>query len=390
MLKAIKIKIYPNENQQSYINKMLGTCRFVYNNCLSYKINEYNENKKSTSFGEVGKYLTSLKTEYIWIRDSHSKVIQQTLINLESAYKSFFKNDYGFPKFKSKKDNKQSCRFPSDAIIGITGNMINLTRSLNCIHYKCSKNDEKFINKNQKKIKSITLTKTRSNKYYLSILIDRDNNKKLPNTNKVIGIDVGIKTFIVGSDGINFDNIKIRRNNEDKLKKLHQLHSRKENNSKNKEKSRIKLARFYEKLNNKKEYYLHSITNKLHNENQVIVIENLNVKGMIKNHCLAKSINELSLYRFKEILKYKASWYGRDIIEIDRWFPSSKLCSNCGYKKDDLTLNDRNWICPKCGSNHDRDFNAAKNIENEGKRILKIGLSSPKLTPLKTRTLVQS
>jgi putative transposase len=390
MLKAIKIRIYPNQEQQSYINKMLGTCRFVYNNCLSYKISKYNENKKSISFADTSKHLTLIKNEYEWIKESHSKVVQQTLINLDIAYKSFFKNGNGFPKFKSKKDNNQSCRFPVDAISGIKGNRINIIKALKDIHYKCSKIDEICLNKNQKKIKSATLTKNKSGKYHLSILIDRENNKKLTDTNKVIGIDVGIKTFIVGSDGINFDNIKIKRNNEDKLKRLHQLHSRRENNSKNKEKSRIKLARCYEKLNNKKEYYLHSITNKLLSENQVIVMEDLNVSGMLKNHCLAKSIQELSLYRFKEMLKYKANWYSRDIIEIDRWFPSSKLCSNCGYKKDDLTLNDRNWICPKCGSNHDRDFNAANNIEKEGRRILKIGLSSPKLTPLKTRTLVQS
>jgi len=390
MLKSIKVQIYPSKEQKFYINKMLGTCRFVYNNCLSYKIKEYNENKKSTSFGEIGKYLLILKNEYDWIKDSHAKVIQQTLINLEGAYKSFFKNGNGFPKFKSRKDNKQTCRFPVDAISGIKGNSINIIKALKNIHYKCSLEDEKYLNKNQNKIKSATLTKAKSDKYFLSIMVNRENNKKLPATNKIIGIDVGIKTFVIGSNGDTFENIKIKRNNESELKRLHQLHSRKENNSKNKEKSRIKLARYYEKLNNQKEYYLHSIINKLLSENQVIVMEDLNINGIMKNHCLAKSIQELSLYRFKTILKYKANWYEKDIIEIDRWFPSSKLCSVCGYKKVDLTLNDREWICPKCGSNHDRDFNAAKNIENEGKRILKIGLSSSKLTPLETRTIVQS
>ena len=390
MLKAIKIRIYPNEDQQIYINRMLGTCRFVYNNCLSYKIKEYNENKKSISFGDTSRYLTQLKNEYIWIKESHSKVIQQTLINLDVAYKSFFKNDKGFPKFKSKKNNKQSCRFPVDAIIGINGNRINIIKPLKNIHYKCSVKDERYLNKNQDKIRSATLTKTKSGNYYLSILIDRENKKVLPETNNIVGLDVGIKTFIVGSDGLTYENIKTRRNNEEKLKRLYQLLSRKQKGSNNRNKARIKLAKYYEKLNNQKEYYLHSITNQLLNENQVIVMEDLNIKGMMKNHNLAKSIQELSLYRFKEILKYKADWYGRDIIEIDKWFPSSKLCSVCGYKKEDLTLNDREWKCPKCGSTHNRDFNASKNIENEGKRILKIGLSSPELTPLKTRSLDQS
>ena len=385
MIKAIKIRIYPNDIQQDYINKMLGTCRFVYNNCLAYKIKEYNENKKSISFGELGKYLVLLKNEYEWIKDSHSKVLQQTLINLEGSYKSFFKNGNGFPKFKSKKDNKQSCRFPIDAIIGIKGNRINMTKILNDIHYKCSKNDEKYLNSCQSKIKSGTLTKTKSDKYYFSILIERENDKILPHIDKIIGIDVGIKTFIVCSDGTSYENIKTKRNNEKKLKRLNQLLSRKQKDSKNKNKNRIKLSRFHEKLNNQKEYYLHSIVNKLLNENQVIVIEDLNISGMLKNHNLARSIQELSLNRFKNIMIYKSDWYDRYIIKVDRWFPSSKLCSICGYKNNDLTLYIREWNCPQCHTHHDRDQNASKNLENEGKRILKIGLSSPELTPLEMK-----
>jgi putative transposase len=163
--------------------------------------------------------------------------------------------------------------------------------------------------------------------------------------------------------------------------------SRKQKGSKNKEKSRIKLAKLYEKLNNIKENYLHQVTNQLLNENQVIVIEDLNVKGMIKNHNLARSIQELSLYRFKQMLTYKAEWYGRDIIEIDRFFPSSKLCSSCQYKNNELSLKDREWTCVNCGQHHNRDYNAAINILNEGKRILKIGLSSPELTPLESKSL---
>jgi putative transposase len=320
--------------------------------------------------------------EYEWIKESHSKVLAQSLVNLETAYKSFYKNNHGFPKFKSKKDNKQSCRFPSDAIMGINGNRINLTRILKDIHFKCSRKDEKFLNKNQNRIRSATLTKNKSNKYYLSILIERNNEKMLPITDKIVGIDVGIKTFIVGSDGLIFENIKIKRNNEKKLKKLNQQLSRKQKDSKNKNKARIKLAKFHEKLNNQKEYYLHSIVNKLLNENQVIVIEDLNIKGMMKNRHLARSIQELSIFRFETILKYKASWYNRDVVQIDKWFPSSKLCSICGYKNDNLTLNNRSWVCPKCYSHHNRDNNAAMNIKNEGLEILKIGLNSPKFTPL--------
>lgn len=386
MLKAIKLRIYPDVEQIVYINKLLGSCRFIYNCCLAYKIEKYNKEKYNVGFGELGKYLTELKknNEYSWLKESHSKVLQQSLINLDVAYKSFFKNGNGFPKFKSKKDNKQSCRFPNDAIGKICGNRINIIRELKNIHFKCSISDEKYLNKYQKNIKSATLTKTKSNKYYLSILIEDIRIKTLPKSNSIVGIDLGIKDFIVTSNGNVFENIKIKRNNEKKLKRLNQLLSRKQKNSKNRNKSRIRLAKFHEKLNNVKENYLHSIINQLLNENQVIVIENLNVSGMMKNHNLAKSIQELSLNKFNTILTYKCNWYGRGMIEIDRFYPSTKLCSNCGYKNVELTLDDRTWKCPNCGMNHDRDLNAAINIMKEGKRInnIKIGLSSSESTPL--------
>jgi putative transposase len=371
-IKGIKLQIYPNNEQIHYINNLLGTSRFIYNNLLAYKIEEYNSNNHNVSFSELGKKLTDLKNDFDWIKNSHSKVLQQSLINLEQAYKSFFKNGTGFPKFKSKKNNKQSCRFPSDAISNIKGNRITLIKQLKDMHFKCSKKDETYLNKEQKGIKSATLTKTKSGKFFLSILIDFELKKELPKTDKVVGIDLGIKDFIVCSDETKFENIKVKRNNQKKLVRLHRRLSKKLKGSKNKEKARIKLAKFNEKLSNIKENYLHEVTNQLLNENQVIVMEDLNVKGMMKNHKLARSIQELSLYRFKEMLRYKSEWYGRDIIEIDRWFPSSKLCSCCDYKNKDLTLEIREWLCPSCETKHNRDFNASKNIEKEGLRILGI------------------
>ena len=370
MFKAIKIKLYLSQEEIEYVNNLLGTCRFIYNKLLAHKINEYNNSSHSVSFSELGKKLTLLKSEYEWIKKSHSKVLQQSIINLEQSYKKFFKEHRGFPNFKSKKNNKQSCRFPSDAISGIKGNRISIITQLKNIHFKCSRQDEMYLNKYQKSIKSATLTKTKSGCHYLSILIEDDRIKTLPKTNNIIGIDLGIKDFIITSDGETFGNIKIKRNNQKKLNKLHKQLSKKQKGSKNREKSRIKLARYYEKLNNIKDNYLHSVTNQLLNENQVIVMEDLNVSGMMKNHKLAKSIQELSLYRFKSILKYKAEWYNRDIIEIDRYFPSSKLCNVCNYKNSDLALKDRTWICPVCGTNHDRDYNAALNIKKEGLKIL--------------------
>ena len=393
MLKAIKIRIYPTDNQEVYINKLLGTCRYIYNNLLAFKKQEYEEKQNNISFSQLGKKLTLLRRQNEWIKESHSKVLQQSMIDLNTAYKNFFREKKGYPKFKSKKDNKQSCRFPIDAISGINGNRINLITQLKNIHYKCSRKDEKYLNKYKDNIRSATLSKTKSGKYYLSILIDGSLTPKLSQpTNQFIGIDLGIKDFVITSDGETYDNIKIKRNNEKKLIKLHKELSRKQKGSNNRNKAKIKLAKAYEKLNNIKENYLHSIVNQLLNENQVIIMEDLNVKGMMKNHKLAKSIQELSLYRFKEILKYKAKWFNKEIIEIDRYFPSSKLCSNCGYKNEDLTLKDRAWVCPQCGQTHNRDINAALNILNEGIRIYKetIGLSSPELTLVENTTLVGS
>jgi putative transposase len=390
MLKAIKIRLYPNNGQEIYINKLLGCYRFVYNKCLDIKIKKYTEEGVNYNLKDLGNYFhqdLSKNEDYNWLNEHNTKVLKQSIINLLDSYKRFFINGNGFPKFKSKHDNKLSCRFPSEAISkknNYLTNKLTLTGELKNIKFKCSDEYTKYLDKYKSNIKSATLSKTKSGNYFLSILIDGDLNKTLNKTNNSVGIDLGIKDFIITSESEIFENIKIKRNNKNKLVKLHRNLSKKQKGSKNKNKARIKLARFHNKLNNKKENYLHHVVNTLLNENQVIVMENLNVKGMMKNHNLAKSIQELSLYRFKEILKYKAEWYGRDIIEIDRFFPSSKLCSNCGNKNNELKLKDREWTCTSCNTTHDRDVNAAINILNEGKRILnnKIPIRDGELTPL--------
>ena len=245
MLKAIKIRLYPSDYQITYINKLLGTSRFVYNHCLNYKITEYQSNKKSTSLGETGKFLTSLKSEYQWIKDSHSKVLQQQLINLDRAYKNFFKQGSGFPKFKSKHD-KQSCRFPVDAISGVKGNRINIINALKDIHYKCSSNDEKYLNKNQSEIKSGTLSRNKCGDYYFSILIDKPNKTLNKSSNSLIGLDLGIKDFIITSEGQTYENLKSKRNNQKVLSRLHRELSRKKKGSNHQKEARIRLSKTYE------------------------------------------------------------------------------------------------------------------------------------------------
>lgn len=393
MLRAIKIRLYPNKTQEEYISSLLGSYRKVYNLSLGYKVDMYKLSGETANMKSIGNEFHNNWTkseEYHYLKEHNTKVMKQAIINMLDSYKRFFVNNAGFPKFKSKHDNNQSCRFPSEAISkrnDYESGRLTLIKQLKNIKFKCSDKYKSYLNKHKTNIKSATLTRTKSGKYFLSILVDGDLMKPKSNpTNDFIGIDLGIKDFIVDSNGNSVENIKIERNNKKKLAKLHRELSRKQKGGSNRNKARIKLSKFYEKLNNKKENYLHHITNQLLNENQVIVIEDLNVKGMMKNHNLAKSIQELSLYRFKEMLRYKAEWYGNHIVQVDRFFPSSKLCSNCGYKNTELKLSDRKWICSECGTKHDRDLNAATNILNEGKRIYKdiIPIRCGKLTPLET------
>ena len=392
MLRAVKIRLYPNKEQQKYISSLLGSYRFVYNQCLALKKEKYSEEGLTYGLKELGNFFHQNLTkneEYSWLNEHNTKVLKQSVVNLLDSYKRFFINGNGFPKFKSKHDKQHSCRFPLESI-SKRNDYLNYKLSLaniKNIKFSCSDKYLNYLTKHKDKIKSATLTKTKSNNYFLSILVDGDLIKSLskPN-NDFIGIDLGIKDFIIGSNGYSYENIKIRRNNEKKLKRLHKILSKKQKDGKNKEKARIKLAKYNEKLNNIKENYLHHVTNQLLNENQVIVMEDLNVKGMMKNHNLAKSIQELSLYRFKEILIYKSKWYGRDIIEIDRFYPSSKLCNCCGYKNTELKLSNREWKCTSCNTIHNRDLNAAINIEKEGRKLLndKIPIRYGELKPLES------
>lgn len=243
--------------------------------------------------------------------------------------------------------------------------MITLIKQLQNILFKCSKKDEIYLNHNQNKIHSVTLTKTSTNKYYLSILIDYNINYK-DKLDTVIGLELGIKDFIVDSNGNRYENKHFYKNKENKLKKLQKQLYKKQKGSNNRNKLRIKLSKVHEKIKNQRQNYLHQITSKLVNENQIICIEDLNVNGMMQNHTLSKSIQELSLYEFRRQLEYKCRWYGRQLVIIDRFYPSSKTCHNCGYIYKDLKLSDREWICPHCGKNIDRDYNASLNILTKG------------------------
>ena len=375
MLKSIKIRLYPNNTQEVQINKLLGCYRVVYNQCLSRKINSYKENKISetrTSLSKFYHHELIIDPNFIWLKEQNSKILKCAIVDMLSAYNMFFKCHSGFPKFKSKHDNKQSCRIEIGAISKrnvYTDYKLSLGNIKN-IKFRCNKKYAQYLQNHHDNIRQATLMKLPCDEYYLSILVDGDLTRKVKETNEVVGIDLGIKDFVITSEGEVFNNLHFKKNETNKITKLQHQLSRKEKGSNNRNKARIKLAKTYKKISDRKQYYLHKVSNSLINENQVIWMENLNVKGMIKNHKIAESILEMNFGEFRRILEYKAKWYNRKIVFVDRFYPSSKICSCCGYKYKDLTLDIREWSCPNCGNHHDRDINAATNILNEGIRLI--------------------
>ena len=375
MLRAIKIRLYPNATQATQINKLLGCYRVVYNQCLARKIKSYEENKITENKTTLGYFIHHdlLKDDnFNWLREQNTKVLKQALIDMLNAYKNFFERYTGYPKFKSKRDNKQSCRFEIGAISKrniYTDYKLSLANIKN-IKFKCSKKYTEYLQKNKLNIKNATLKKLSCGEYYLSILVDGDLTHKIKESHHTVGIDLGIKDFVITSDGEVFDNFHFKKNVSKKLIRLQKQLSRKKTGSNNRNKARIKLAKAYKKISDKKEYYLHQVSNYLIDENQVICMEDLNVNGMLRNHKLAKSIQEMSFYEFKKMLEYKANWYGRKLIFVDRFYPSSKTCNHCGYINKKLKLSDRQWVCPDCGEIIERDYNAALNIRDEGIRLI--------------------
>ena len=377
MFRAIKVRLYPNKAQEQTLNKVLGCYRFVYNQMLALKQKEYNDNKQSLGLTELSKYFhgTLLKDEqYSWLKEQNTKIMKQSIRQMLSAYDKFFKQHNGFPKFKAKKD-KQSALFPIDTISKrnkFNDRKITLIKSLKDIRFRCSDLYFKRLQTYKDEIRSATLSKTKSGNYFLSILIDLPQEEviKFGLTNKHVGIDLGIKDFVITSDGEVFENKHLFKKKEKQVKRLQRQLSKKQKGSNNRNKQRVRIAKAFERLTNQKNAYIHSVVNELLTYYDTVFMEDLNVKGMLKNHKLAKAIQEIGFYKFKEILEDKARNNNKKVVLVDRFYPSSKTCSNCGYKKRDLKLSDRFWTCPKCGMNLDRDLNAAVNILHEGERII--------------------
>ncbi len=353
MLKAYKYRIEPSRSQIELINKHIGSARFVYNLALECKQMAYAGRKVNLTCFDLANQLPDLKRECIWLKEINSQSLQQAIVNLDKAYNLFFKGHNNFPKYKSKHRGTQSFQVPQ--FVTIEDDEIFLPKFKSGIKINLHR---KF----KGQIKTVTISRTPTGKYFASVLVD--NKKELPKKATVkedtaIGIDLGIKSFIATSDGKEFPNPKYLRKSESRLKYLQRKFSKK----KGKE-SKHRLAILYEKVTNQRKDFLHKTSMQLISENQTICIEDLNIKGMVQNHNLAKSISDAGWGMFVSMLEYKAEWYGKNILRIGRFEPSSKTCSCCGAINKELTLQDREWTCSVCGSVLNRDINSAINIKS--------------------------
>jgi putative transposase len=363
MLKAFKYRIYPTSEQSVLLAKSFGCTRWFYNYALNLTSETYKQTGKGLSRNEIIKLLPSLKKEYEWLSEAPSQVLQQAALNLSSAFLNFFEGGAKYPNFK-KKQNRQSIRFPQGC--KLKDDTLKLPK-IGDVHCKVSRQPEGTL-------KSVTVSVNPSGEYLAACLYD--NGKDLPEKStegKAIGIDVGLTHYAVTSDGTKHGNPKYYRKYEKKLAKRQKQLSHKLKGSGNRNKARVKVAKVHAKIVRCREDFLHKLSRKLVDENQVIVVESLAVRNMVKNHKLAKSISDAGWGQFCTMLSYKSEWAGKTYVEVDRFYPSSKTCNNCLNRVDSLSLDVRSWQCPKCGENHDRDINAAKNIRDEGLRILTAG-----------------
>lgn len=358
--RAYKYRLYPNKQQEVLLAKHFGCCRFIYNYALDKKVRAYQTDKTNLSRFDIQADLPNMKKseEYCWLKDVNSLSLQASLANLDSAYTKFFREHKGFPRFKSKKDGKQSFSIPQNTRVDFENGRIFIPKFKGGIKTKFHRTFEGIV-------KSSTISRTATGKYFVSILVEV-NEPDVPMKpiceNKTVGIDLGIKTFAVLSDGTEIPNPKHLKQSLDKVKKLQRSLSHKNKGSKNRDKARRKLALAHEKVTNRRNDFLHKVTSYLVNNYNTICLEDLNVKGMVKNHHLAQALEDISIGTFNTLLEYKAKERGVNILRIGRFEPSSKMCT-CGYINHNLTLAMREWICPKCGSTHDRDLLAANNIK---------------------------
>lgn len=388
MIRGIEIRVYPNKEQTEYISRLLGCCRYVYNHLLDFQNNLFEKEKRGARFSEVTAFFNKEKSECSFLREVHSKVLQQARIDLQTAWGNYFRTigrESGTVWRKPthhKRGRKDSCRFPVDAFMGIKGNRISLIKQLKDMHFKCSRKDERYLNRHQNEVRSVTLRRTGSNRIYCSVLIEDFRIQPLPPIEKDIGIDLGVKDCAITSDGVKYENPKALYRYEKKIAKWERIKSRRVKGSYRRRRAIAKISRLHEKVANIRKDSQHKATTELVRNNQAIYTEDLNVSGMKRNHNIARAISDSSMGSFVRMLEYKCVWYGREHIKVGRFYASSQICSKCGYKNPKVKdLSVREWECPECHTIHNRDVNAAVNVLHEGRKLkaIKVGLSSPEL-----------
>ena len=387
MKRAYKYKLKPTVRQQQMLLQHFGCCRFIYNWGLSRKKETYVNEKKSIGYLQLAKELTLLKNdgEHGWLKDVANESLQQSLRNLDNAFTQFFKAKKGFPKFKSKKHSKNVCKFINNVRFDFDKWKVRIPKMG---WTKICRN--KSFDLSKCKIGTLTVSQDKCGDFWCVIIVE--NGETLKPKIKVseetaVGIDLGIKDFAILSDGTKYGNNKFLENGQKKLKHLQRHFSKAQKGSRRRERLRIKIARQYRRISNRRSDFLHKLTTDITSNFDTICLENLNVQGMMQNHHLANAISSVAWNEFVRQLAYKAEWNGKNLIFIGRFEPSSKTCSCCGYVKKDLTLKDRSWVCPKCGVSHDRDINAAINIRNFGlhpQALIAIENKIPEVTGINT------
>ncbi len=363
MLRVVKVRLQPNTEQQQSLEQSFGNCRWLWNYCLNLMNQTYLDTGKGLSGYEVKKLIPKLKKEHEWLSLTYSQCLQQTCLNLGVAFNNFFEKRAKYPRFKSK-HGKQSIQYPQN--VKVFDNYLQIPKigDVKAIIHRAIEG----------KLKTVTISKNSCNQYFASVLFDDGKEKPESKTDgKAVGIDVGLTHFAITSDGSKFDNPRFLTKHDLNLRRKQQQLSRKQKGSNNHNKARLKVARVHRKITNCREDFLHKLSRRMVDENQVIVVENLNVKGMMQNHCLAKAIGQVGWGMFMTMLKYKAENEGKIYLEVDRFFPSSKTCHVCLNQVGSLPLDIRQWTCQKCQTTHDRDVNAAINLRDEGLRILTCG-----------------
>ncbi len=364
--KTVQVRLYPDLEQQILLAQTFGSARWWWNYALNKSIETYKETGKGLGRSALNALLPALKKaeDTEWLAECYSQVLQATTLNLTTAYKNFFEKRAGFPKFKSK-HGKQSVQYPQNVKI-VDGN-VKLPGDIGVVRAKIHRPIDG-------KIKTVTISKTPSGKYFASILTEIEGENPSTSEGKIYGVDLGLKHFAVVTDGekvSKYDNPKHLAKHEKNLKRKQQKLARKQKGSNSRYKYRKVVAKVYERVSNSRQDFLHKLSYKLVSDSQAVIVENLHLLGMVRNHKLAKAISDVGWGTFTNFLAYKLERKGAKLVEIDRWFPSSKLCSNCFHQVGEMSLDVREWACPHCGTHHDRDGNAAINIRAEGIRWLK-------------------